>query len=70
MTTYAKMRYNLFNDGGDWFQGDKPKSIEHLRGLDFSACLKNSPHKEIIPKILEETFKMLDGEKVIRLSQS
>jgi len=70
MTTYAKMRYNLFNDGGDWFQGDKPKSIEHLRGLDFSACLKDSPHKEIIPKILEETFKMLDDEKVIRLSQT
>jgi len=70
MTTYAKMRYNLFDEGGDWFLGDKPKSIEHLRSLDFTACLKNSPHKDIIPGILEETFRMLDGDKVIRLSQT
>lgn len=67
LTDYGKMRYNLLGNGGHWFPGQQAKNIQ---ALDFSLCLQNSPHREIIPQLLQETDQLLGGESVKRLSQS
>jgi predicted aldo/keto reductase-like oxidoreductase len=67
MVEYAKMRYNLLGNAGDWFPGQKANNISQI---NLSECLSRSPHQEIIPKILQETDRMLGGETVKRLSQS
>ncbi|MGL5035772.1 MAG: aldo/keto reductase [Microcystaceae cyanobacterium] len=64
---YGKMRYNLLGNGGHWFAGTQAKEINNL---DFNDCLKDSPHREIIPQLLVETDQLLGGESVTRLSQS
>lgn len=64
---YGKMRYNLLGNGGHWFPGQPAKNVHHL---DLTTCLKNSPHREIIPQLLQETDQLLGGETVKRLSQS
>ncbi|MGD1912918.1 MAG: aldo/keto reductase [Rivularia sp. (in: cyanobacteria)] len=67
MTEYAKMRYNLLGNGGDWFPGNKADGIDKL---DLRLCLQNSPHADKIPSILADTDRILGGEEVKRLSQS
>ncbi|MEO1559815.1 MAG: aldo/keto reductase, partial [Cyanobacteria bacterium J06632_19] len=67
MTEYAKMRYNLLGNAGDWFPGNKAVEVDKL---DFKPCLQNSPHADKIPQILVEVDRMLGGEEVKRLSQS
>ncbi len=64
---YGKMRYNLLGNGGHWFPGKQAKEVDKL---DLSACLKNSPHREIIPRLLWETDQLLGGQSVQRLSSS
>lgn len=67
MVDYAKMRYNLLGNGGHWFPGNQAAYVEKL---DFTDCLRNSPHKNIIPDLLRETHQMLAGTEVKRLSTS
>ncbi|MBV6624547.1 MAG: aldo/keto reductase [Rivularia sp. (in: Bacteria)] len=67
MKEYAKIRYNLLGNGGHWFPGNKAVEVEKL---DFTSCLRNSPHADKIPQILVEVDKMLGGEEVKRLSKS
>jgi uncharacterized protein len=67
MVEYGKMRYNLLENGGHWFPGAK---ATHVKELNLSACLANSPHAAKIPDLLWETDRLLGGIEVKRLSQS
>lgn len=67
MIDYARMRYNLLGNGGHWFPGAKADNID---GLTFNSCLANSPHQDIIPRLLREADALLGGQEVKRLSQS
>lgn len=64
---YGKMRYNLLGNGGHWFPGKQAKEVDKL---DLSDCLKNSPHRDSIPRLLRETDQLLGGQSVQRLSSS
>jgi len=66
MLDFAKMRYNLLGNGGHWFPGNKADKLDEL---DLSTCLQNSPHKEIIPKLLREAHDLFHGEARKRLQQ-
>ena len=66
MVEYAKMRYNMFPNGGHWFPGKKADGVE---GIDFSQCLGASPHREKIPSMLIETHALLQGADRKRLQQ-
>lgn len=67
MSEYSKTRYNLLENGGHWFPGSTAKNSTQY---DLSECLQNSPHKEEIPRILQECEQLLGGAKVKRLSES
>jgi hypothetical protein len=67
LVDYGKMRYNLLGNGGHWFPGKQAKNVSEL---DLSECLKNSPHRESIPQLLQETDELLGGQSVRRLSES
>ena len=67
LVEYGKMRYNLLGNGGHWFPGEQAKN---LANLDLRDCLKNSPHREMIPHYLQQAHELLGGESVKRLSQS
>ena len=67
MVEFGKMRYNLLGSGGHWFPGSK---ADKLAELDLSACLANSPHKDLIPQLLAETHEMLKGEDKQRLQEA
>lgn len=66
MTEYAKVRYNLLGNGGDWFPGNK---AERVSKLDLKQSLAQSPHADKIPALLEHTHQLLASEAVKRLSQ-
>ncbi len=63
---YGKMRYSLLGNAGDWFPGAK---ADRVRELDLRQCLRNSPHADKIPDLLEEVHQLLGGQEVKRLSQ-
>jgi predicted aldo/keto reductase-like oxidoreductase len=67
---YCKMRFNLFGEGGSWFPGERIENLNALKSLDFSACLSQSPHAEKIPGYLAQTYELLAGEAVNRLTES
>jgi uncharacterized protein len=67
MLEYAKMRYNLLGNGGDWFPGNKADQIDKL---NLQQCLVRSPHADKIPHFLAQAHQMLGGEAVKRLSQN
>ncbi len=67
MIDYGKMRYNLLDNGGDWFPGSQVKPVDPL---ELNLALANSPHAAKIPQLLQETHQLLGGEAVQRLSQS
>lgn len=61
---FAKMRYNLLEDGDHWHPGQKANDLD---SLDLSACLKNSPHAAVIPDALRETHDLIAGNDTARL---
>jgi hypothetical protein len=65
MLDYGKMRYNLLGNGGHWFPGQPAKDIDPQL---LQECLQNSPYKEQIPYLLQETEGLLGGSEVKRLS--
>ena len=67
LTEYARMRYNLLGNGGHWFPGAKADKVERL---NLKSCLVNSPHRDIIPSLLQEADALLGGLEIKRLSQS
>lgn len=66
MVEFGKMRYNLLGSGGHWFPGNKADKLDE-KTLD--ACLAQSPHRSIIPRLLAEAHALLAGEERKRLQQ-
>ncbi len=67
LVEYGKMRYNLLGNADHWFPGNRANRV---KDVDLSDCLKNSPHRNIIPAYLLETDELLKATEVKRLSQS
>jgi uncharacterized protein len=67
MLEYGQGRYNLLENGGHWFPGAKANQV---RKYNLETCLRNSPHKDKIPQLLQESDRLLGGAAVKRLSQS
>jgi uncharacterized protein len=66
MFEYAKMRYNMLGNASHWFPGNK---ADRVRELDLRQCLRESPHADKIPALLEDAHRLLGGQDVKRLSQ-
>jgi hypothetical protein len=66
LTDFARMRYNLLNNGGHWFPG---RAVESFDQLDFPKLLKRSPFADRIPGMLREASVLLKGEQKKRLSE-
>jgi hypothetical protein len=67
MMEYAKMRYNMLGNASHWFPGNQ---AERVKELDLRQCLRESPHANKIPALLEDAHQLLGGQAVQRLSQS
>lgn len=66
MFDYAKMRYNMLGNASHWFPGNK---ADRVREFDLRQCLRESPHADKIPALLEDAHRLLGGQDVKRLSQ-
>jgi uncharacterized protein len=66
MLEYGKMRDNMLGSGGNWFPGNR---LDKLDGNDLGPCLAASPHKDVIPALLQETHELLEGEAGKRLQE-
>ncbi len=67
MIEFAKSRYNLFGNAGDWFAGSAPGNVPEQ---DIVEAIQESPHRDLIPGFLREAHTLLKGEEVKRQSES
>jgi uncharacterized protein len=67
MTEFAKMRYNLFGNGGHWFAGSKVADVDDAVIREF---IKGSPMPDRIIDVLHEAHALLNAEDKKRLSES
>ncbi len=63
---FAKVRYNMLGQASHWFPGVK---VDQINLDEIKPFLKNSPHADKIPTILQEAHELLGSEDVKRLSQ-
>ena len=70
MTTYGKMRFNLLGNGGHWFPGVAVDSRDQIDQRAIAEAVKGSPYAGAIPELVAESFDLLGGEKVKRMSES
>lgn len=67
MTSYARMRYNLLENGGHWFPGKSAAQID-AEAIEH-ALAASSPFAKRIPIVLREAHEMFVGAKQQRLQQ-
>jgi len=67
MVGYGAARYNLLNNGGHWFPGTR---ADQLDPAAIAPLVSDSPHRDRLLPILQETHDLLAGVPVQRLSQS
>ena len=70
MEEYAKMRFNLFGNGGHWFPGRKAVEYDQVSMDEIRAAVKQSPFADQIPELLQTAVDQLAGEEVKRASES
>ncbi len=70
MEEYAKMRYNLFGNGGHWFPGRKAVEFDAVSVEEIRAAVATSPFADKIPNLLKAAAQRLVGDEVKRLSES
>ena len=66
MLDYARSRYSLLGNGGNWFPGNNAERVSQLK---LEPCLVRSPHAEQVPALLADAHRLLGGESAKRLSQ-
>jgi predicted aldo/keto reductase-like oxidoreductase len=66
MVDFAKMRYNLFGNGGHWFYGNKVDQIDWDK---LPEALADSPVREQIPGVLRRAHELLNAGERKRLSE-
>jgi hypothetical protein len=66
LVDYAKMRYNMLGNADHWFPGNK---ADRVREFDLRQCLRESPHADKIPSVLEDAHRLLADQDVKRISQ-
>jgi len=64
LVEYAKGRYGLLGNGGDWFPGSKLGDVDPA---ELAGVLAGSPHAEKIPALLAEAHALFGGEDSKRL---
>lgn len=69
LTNYAQRRYNLLQNAGHWFAGNKPSALEHIDDAEIIAALGDHPQRHQIPDMLRDGVNRLMGEEQSRLSQ-
>lgn len=69
MTNYGKMRFNLLGNGGHWFPGVAVNLKDQIDPQQIAHAVKHLPYARLIPKFIEESFELLGGEKIKRLSE-
>ncbi|MDF3128619.1 aldo/keto reductase [Kiritimatiellaeota bacterium B1221] len=67
MVEFAKSRYNMFGNGGDWFAGSAPGPFDDQALYD---ALVQSPHRDRIIPYLHEAHDLLKGDEVKRQSEA
>ena len=70
METYGKMRFNLLGNGGHWFPGVAVNGPEQIDQQAIAQAVSNSPYADAIPGLVAESFDLLGGDEVKRLSES
>jgi hypothetical protein len=70
MQTYGKMRFNLLGNGGHWFPGVAVDTSDQIDQAAIAKAVQDLPYAEAIPRLTAESFDLLGGEKVKRLSES
>ena len=70
METYGKMRFNLLGNGGHWFPGVAVNSKKQINSRKIAKAVSSSAYADAIPELVAESFDLLGGEKVKRLSES
>ncbi|MEM6458823.1 MAG: aldo/keto reductase [Planctomycetota bacterium] len=68
MTEYAKMRFNLFGNGGHWFPGRKVAEFGEVPEAEIAAAVAASPFADAIPGWLRSAVDRLGGAEVKRQS--
>ena len=69
MEEYAKMRYNLFGNGGHWFPGRKAVEFDAVSAEELRAAVAASPFADKIPGLLKAAAERLVGDEVKRQSE-
>lgn len=69
LVEYGKARYNLLDNGGHWFPGQR-LNPDSAAFKTLSGLIAESPHRHRIPALLQEAAELLGGTAVQRLSQS
>ena len=67
LVEYAKMRYNLLGNGGNWFAG---LHARYVGDFDIAESIARSPFAAQIPGWLAEAQEMLFAAPEKRASQS
>ncbi len=67
LVDWAKMRYNLLGNGGDWFPGRNAADLDETA---LRRALDASPFADRIPGILRDAHALLFDRAVKRLSEA
>ena len=66
---YSKSRLNLIGNAGHWFPGAKAETIQSMTEEELTPHFTQSPYADRLFAALNESYELLGGETVKRLSQ-
>jgi predicted aldo/keto reductase-like oxidoreductase len=66
---YAKWRFNMLSDSGNWFPGNRPRTVTEIPRESLERELRGHPRSREVVNLLEDAVQRLSGEDQRRLSQ-